>query len=324
MSRDNIIDNLRGLAMFSMMMIHACSYYLKDRTTSLIWDSLQWAVPVFMFCSFYVFYSKTTKFNKTDWLPYLKKRLSRLLIPYYYYLFFLFFLFFIFGRKEFNLDYFLSGFFIYKGIQFNWLVLLFIYLSFLMPLILLIKKNKYLYYGFFILSVVSSIYFIFRPFDYRLIMWLPWSAYAYFAIFFIENKSKPGFKFFVGLFSLILFLVLRVLEVNIGHNLTHFANKYPPTLYHLSFGLFWIMILYWLAEKHFFDFLNFNKLLSFLSTNSYSLFFIHIIIIYLVLWTNSLPSSWIIFFFEIILGSILIQNLLNRFSSFKLDLSNRN
>lgn len=324
MSRDTVIDNLRGLAMFSMMMIHACSYYLKDKTVFLIWDSLQWAVPVFIFCSFYVFYSKITKFNSIDWLPYIKKRLPRLLIPYYYYLFFVFFLFFIFGRKEFNLDYFLAGLFIIKGIQFNWLVLLFIYLTFLMPLILLFKKNRFLYYGFFVLSVISSIYFIFKPFNFRLIMWLPWSTYAFFTIFFINNKSKPGFKFFIGFSSLIIFLILRIIEVNIGHNLSQFANKYPPTLYHLSFGIFWIMILYWLADKGFFNFLKFDRLLSFLSTNSYSLFFIHIIIIYLVLWTKTLPSNWFIFFLEIIAGSIIIQIFLKKITSFKLDLIYKN
>ena len=86
MKRDRTIDTLRGLAMFAMMVIHACSYYLKDKTTLFIWDNLQWAVPVFVFCSFYLFFGRKDKFSASDWLPYLKKRLTKLLTPYYYFL----------------------------------------------------------------------------------------------------------------------------------------------------------------------------------------------------------------------------------------------
>lgn len=312
MKRDKTIDNLRGLAMLAMIIIHACSYYLKDRLTFLTWDNLQWAVPVFLFCSFYLFYIKTEDLAKTDWLSYFKRRLTRLVIPYYYFLLVYFPLLFFFERKKFNLDYFFANVFLYKGIDSNWLVLIFIYLMILMPLVLFIKKNKTLFYGLFILSLFSSIYFIFKPINYRVIMWLPWTFYIYFTIFFLKNKTNKKILLLTGLLSLIIFAFLRIIENNIGHNLTQYANKYPPTLYHLSFGIFWIIVLYWLSQKNIFGFMKLDKFLYFLSINSYSIFFIHLIVILMIGWLHFMPSVWPLFFLEIMGISLLIQVSLNK------------
>ncbi|KKQ24651.1 MAG: Racemase domain protein [Candidatus Roizmanbacteria bacterium GW2011_GWC2_37_13] len=312
MKRDRTIDTLRGLAMFAMMVIHACSYYLKDKTTLFIWDNLQWAVPVFVFCSFYLFFGRKDKFSASDWLPYLKKRLTKLLTPYYYFLAVFFPLLFFFEKNKFNLKYFFANVFLYKGLDFNWLVLLFLYLTFIMPLVLIIKKNKVLFYGFFIISFISSIYFIFKPINYRAIMWLPWTAYIYFTIFFLKNKTKAKVLLLTGSLSLIVFIYLRIIETNIGHNLTQFTNKYPPTLYHLSFGIFWIIILYWLSEKNVFNFLKSDRFFNFLSINSYSLYFIHIIVMFMISWLGILPPVWPLFFLEIISISLLIQMGLNK------------
>ncbi len=311
MDRNKNIDNLRGLAMFSMMLIHACSYFLKDKTTLTIWDNLQWAVPVFLFCSFYLFFDRTKKFTNTDWFPLLKKRFTRLFIPYWIFLVVYFFLLFIFEKKNFNLNYLWANIFLYKGIDFNWLVLLFVYLIFLMPTVLILKKFKPLFYGFFAVSLFSSVYFIFRPFNYRMIMWLPWSVYIFFTLFFLNNKNNKKIIFLTGAFSLLLSLTIRAVEIKIGHNLTQFANKYPPTLYHLSFGIFWITVLFSLSEKNVFSFLSFDRLLHFLSVNSYSLYFIHIVVMFTLNWLHWLPVHWFWFFLEIIGLSSLVQLGLN-------------
>src|SRR3989344_1093293 len=105
MQRDKTIDNLRGAAMAAMMVIHACSYYLRDNITLIIWDNLQWAVPVFIFCSFYLFFNKTKEIKVKDFFPYLKKRLYRLFLHYFIFLAVIFPLFFVFEKKYFNLPY---------------------------------------------------------------------------------------------------------------------------------------------------------------------------------------------------------------------------
>jgi len=310
MDRDKMIDNLRGMAMLAMIVIHSISYFFSDKLSFLIWDYSQWAVPVFFFCSFYLFFKSSKKISL---LQYLKKRFLKLFIPYYIFLGFFYILLYFFEKKSFfNLNYLKANIFLYGGIDFNWLVLIFVYLTLLMPLILWFRKNKFLYYGYFILSLFSSIYFIFVKTNYRLTMWLPWSVLIYFTIYFIEKEKNKIKLLLISFISLLIFLVIRVVEIKIGHNLSQYANKYPPTLYHLSYGIFSIIIIFLLSKKNIFNFLNFDKLLNFLSINSYSLFFIHILVMYYLNWKNLKTGNWFTFFLLILVISSGIQFFLNR------------
>lgn len=310
MERDKSIDNLRGLAMFAMMVIHSISYFFSDKLSFYIWDYNQWAVPVFFFCSFYLYFKKL---KNIPFFSYLKKRLSRMFIPYYIFLIFYYVLLYFFDKnKFFNLNYLKANIFISGGLDFNWLVLAFAYFVFLMPFISWLKKYKYFYYGFFLLSITASVYFIFNPINYRLTMWLPWSTLIFFSIFFIKNEKNWKKLFLTAALGIIIFFILRVVEIKIGHNLTQYSNKYPPTLYHLSYGIFSIVIIFWLSKKNFFSYFNFDKLLNFLSLYSYSLYFIHILIMYLLNWLHLKSSSWFIFFIFIITGSSIIQLSLNQ------------
>ena len=315
MERDKTIDNLRGTAMLAMIVIHSISYFFSDKLSFLIWDYSQWAVPVFFFCSFYLFFKSSKKIGL---LQYLKKRFLKLFIPYYIFLGFFYILLYLFEKKSFfNLNYLKANIFLYGGLDFNWLVLIFVYLTLLLPLIVWFRKNKFLYYGYFILSLFSSIYFIFVKTNYRLTMWLPWSVLIYFTIYFIEKEKNKIKLLLISFISLLIFLVIRVVEIKIGHNLSQYANKYPPTLYHLSYGIFSIIIIFLLSKKNIFNFLNFDKLLNFLSINSYSLFFIHILVMYYLNWKNLKTSNWFTFFLLIFIISSIIQlslNYLNKYS----------
>lgn len=307
--RKKEIDYLRGLAMIGMMIIHSCAYFLNDKLIYKIWDFFQWAVPVFIFCSFYLIFSNK---NKTSFN--LKKRIKRLYLPYFYFLIIYFFLLFFFEKNKFNLNYFLANIFLYGGIDFNWLVLLFIYLSFLTPFFLWIKKRKVIFYSFLIISFLSSIIFIFyNQINFRIIMWLTWMILVYFSYFFVKNEKNKFFIYKIILTSLIIFILTYFLEIKINHNLSQFSNKYPPTIYHLSYGIFWITILFSLAKKQIFNFYHFERLLNFLSVNSYSLYFIHALIIHILVWTKSISSLGVINVFLIIfLGSLLINKILNK------------
>jgi peptidoglycan/LPS O-acetylase OafA/YrhL len=314
MERDKMIDNLRGMAMLAMIVIHAISYFFNDKLSFLIWDYSQWAVPVFFFCSFYLFFKSSKKIN---FFQYLKKRFLKLFVPYYVFLGFFYILLYFFEKKSFfDLNYLKANIFLYDGLDFNWLVLIFTYLTLLMPLILFFKKNKFLYYGYFLLSLFSSIYLIFVKTNYRLTMWLPWSVLIYFTIYFIEQEKNKKKLFLISFISLLIFLVTRMIEIKIGHNLSQYANKYPPTLYHLSYGIFSIIIIFLLSKKNIFNFLNFDKLLNFLSINSYSLFFIHILVMYYLNWINLKTSNWFTFFLLIFIVSSIIQLSLNHLSKY--------
>lgn len=80
------IDNLRGISIIAMMIIHATAYFLKDKTAYFIWDNLEWAVPVFVFCSFYVLFEKNLEFKRDQLIAFYKKRLKRLILLYYLFL----------------------------------------------------------------------------------------------------------------------------------------------------------------------------------------------------------------------------------------------
>lgn len=306
MVRNHDIDNLRGLAMLGMMVLHACSYFLYNKTVWLVWNYLEWSVPVFLFCSFYITFGNNKKID-------FKKRLKRLYVPYLVFLSVYFFLVFFFEKNRFNLPNILASLFLYGGMDFNWLVLLFIYFTLLVPVVRWLEKYKFLFYGFFSLSLISSIVLIFfSPLNYRLDMWLPWTVYIYFTYFFVKKENDKKFIGAIALVSILAFGGLYLLELKTNHNLSQYSNKYPPTLYHISFGIFSTIILYWLSKMKIFHVFNFHKILHFFSINSYSLFFIHILLIFLLTWTKAVKSMNVFSFFGVILGaSVLLQIVLN-------------
>jgi len=321
MLRNKDIDNLRGLAMIAMMLIHAASYYLKTKGIYLLWNYLQWAVPVFLFCSFYI----SLKNDKP--IDYLK-RLKRLFIPYWMFLLAYFFLLFFFENKNFNFQYLTANILLYKGIDFNWLVLLFFYFTFLLPFYKWIKEKKLLYYLMFFLSLASSLLFIFtKPIAYRIIMWLPWMLYFYFTEFIINNEvdKKNHWRInFLAIISFFIFIGIFFLENYINRNTSQYANKYPPTLFHLTFGMFSTIIFYQMSKQGFFGNFLIRKVLDFFSKNSYSLYFIHILVMLISGWTGMIwKLNWFSFFLLIVGLSSGIFLLIQSSRSVFLSLRNR-
>ena len=56
--RDQLIDNLRGLAMIVMILTHATAYFPNDIVSFTLWNWSNFAVPIFLFCSVYLFIKK--------------------------------------------------------------------------------------------------------------------------------------------------------------------------------------------------------------------------------------------------------------------------
>ncbi|OQY65369.1 hypothetical protein B6D29_04000 [Microgenomates bacterium UTCPR1] len=306
--RNKTIDNLRGIAMVAMMMIHSCSYFLKDRVTFLIWDYLQWAVPIFLFCSFYLALKDT---RQTD----IVKRLKRLFIPYWIFLFFYFILLYFFEKGSFNFPNFLANLFLYKGIDNNWLVLLFLYFTFITIFFKKILKHRILFSGFFLLSLISSIFLIFNhALPYRPVMWLPWSLILFFTYFVVKNEDSSKNLNLMGIFSFSIFLGNYFLMKSFGINNGQYANKYPPTILHLSYGIASTIFFFRLSDKGFFRKLKIEGWLKFFSINSYSLYFIHIIFLLIIQWSGlNRLLNWPLHFMIVVTVSSVSQILINRF-----------
>lgn len=295
-----------------MIVIHATAYFLKDKIAYFLWDTSQFVVPVFIFCSVYLFFKKNILINRKNIFPYIKKRFSRLLVPYYSFLF-VFFLSMIFiGRTVPSLSYISQNIFLYGGLDLNWLPLLFIYITLLNPLIVFLKNKRLLFNTFFLISLLSSIIFIFVSTNYRWIMWLPWALLIFFTIYFVDNEKNNKKLIFIFTISVIIYVAAYYLESHIGHTLNHYTNKYPPTIYHISYGIFWTIFLYRLSEINLFKIMKIESILNFFSNYSYEIFFVHNLILYLFGWLKVSFSNWVLFFTVIVGLTVLVQIILNK------------
>ncbi len=308
------IDILRGIAIFSMILIHTSYYFLNNKAALITWNWGQFAVPVLIFCSSYIFFQKNKNAPVIS-LSYFKKRITRLLYPYFIFLIFFLTLVLLFTPEGFTTKYVVQSILLTGGVSINWLVLLFIHMTIIFPLILMcFKQYKPILIIYAILSIASSCLFMFHksPISNKDIMWLPWSVIPLFTLFFVLNEHKKNFMIFLSFISGLVFIISYYL-VGIAHqNPGMYENKYPPTIYFLSFGTLMISLLY-LLSKHLIRKRLITKLISFFSLYSYSIFFIHYTI--LVIMRESLKYvkfNWITFSLTLILITVTIQIGINR------------
>src|SRR3990167_7983794 len=94
--RFETIDFLRGISIIFMMFIHSTIPFTYDSFAFGLSNIFQFVVATFVFCSAYLFYKKEAYLNINHTFSYFKKRLFRLLAPYYIFLpFLVFFLYYI-------------------------------------------------------------------------------------------------------------------------------------------------------------------------------------------------------------------------------------
>lgn len=311
------IDDLRGLAMFAMILIHTNAYFLSSSPViEQLWDWSQFAVPVFIMCSAFLFFIKTPVFG----LAYLKKRFFRLLVPYYIFMFLFWAAIFWREPQKITPDFIKQSILLIGGIDINWLVLLFLEFTFVIPLVAFLwNKTKIGFVLLSLVSLVSSIVFMFYkwPFDYKLIMWLPYTVLIIYTLLLAKFHMKKWFYPVSLLFSGGVYLVLRVIETGMHHSLTFYDNKYPPTLYFLSYGIFSIALLHFLAKRGVFSFFPVKKLFTFLSFYSYEIFFVHYVFLYLISWTFSwIHFNWITFFLAVLSSALVTQWVIVRVRKF--------
>jgi len=314
MKRDTTIDMLRGFSILMIMLTHATSYFLADSVARFLWNASQFSVAVFIFCSFYLFFKK----SPVDTVPYLKKRFVRLFIPYAVFLVFFIPLQFLSERNSMTtvdvLHYFTLS---TAGNDLSWLVLLFLQLTIVGVTIKKIENKKLFFYSLFALSFLSTLafHFKFQFLNFKFIMWLPWSLIIFFTYYLSRHEVKKEFLLKVMIASGVLFSVLYLLQIGFLHHPNLYDNKYPPNLYHLLYGIFWTCLLIFLEKHGFFNLSFITRVLNFLSRNSYSIYFIHFLILYTIvqLAPNILVTlRWWGFLGVLLLGSIAVQWLIRK------------
>ena len=253
MSRDTVIDSLRGFAMIAMILIHTTAYHLGNPIAAFLWNYSQFAVQIFVFCSMYLFIKKNdfSTFTGKDLLTYYKKyipkRIFRLVLPYYIFLPFYLALQFLMNGKFPSVSYVAQSLTLTGGVDINWLVLLFLQITILSPLCLFIAQKfvyiKRLIVVFIIFFLILSIPVFIRiqfP-DYRWIMSIGWMYY----FFFTYNLIYPATAFIknISRYTIILSSVGVILGVFFPIYAHLYNQKYPPDLFFILYGVIWITLL---------------------------------------------------------------------------------
>ncbi len=317
--RNEEIDFLRGFAIILMIFLHSAIYFPSNKFAYTLWDYGHFVVPILIFTSSYVFFKKTKFWESSQFPSYLKKRILRLLVPYYIFLVIYFILVGIKEPSKINFQYIFSNITLTEGIDINWIVLLFVYLSFLDPFLLFLRKNKF-FFGLTVIFVfVSTLVPLFYslPISYKLFMWAPWLSISIGSFYVVNFERNRWFTVTVSILSFLLFLAARFFQKAYHHSLLFYHNKYPPNIYYLAYGIFWINLLLLLFRK-FLRHSPVKKIFDFFSYYSYSIFFIHYLVIYVVTkFFDYRKLNWCSFFLLVLFLSASIQRLINRLSSFK-------
>ncbi len=316
--RNSTIDFLRGFAMPIMVVIHVTAFYLSEKITYQIWDYTHFVVPIFAFCSAYLYFERKSDspFN----LGYIIKRVKRLLIPYYIYLLVYFSYFLLFKQQAFNLAKIINQALLLGNRDVNWLVVLFLYFLFLLPFIRFLSNKPVYLWTFTIVSFASSIFLLFNafPFHFRLVMWLPWSTVLIFTYFFVASKNKKRFMIVSIISSILIFSVGKYFLLEQGKTLVFTENKYPPNIYYLAYGMFWVMVLYIFHSKLSIFMKPLQPFFDFMSSHSYSLFFIHFFYLSVVIGTfNYKIIPWWSLGVVLLIVSIITQLGINYLFNFK-------
>jgi len=309
------LDDIRGISIIVMILIHTNAYFLSNVWAYNTREISQFAVVAFLFCSAVLTVQRPYPTSFQELVQYFYKRVKRLIIPFY--VFFIIYVVFInlAGGKHFKEGYVMDSFLLIGGIDFNWLVLLFIQIMLITPLLqYLFDKQKKLLHFYASGAFISSILFLkYSPLPYyRSIMWLPWSLVIVYVLY-LEKiwKNKALFFWTTFLFGALFLSTQQLVLRPLHHSFSMYDNKYPPNLYHLSYSLFAVNILYYLSRHKLFSSKIIQSVIHFFSVNSYQIFFIHIIVIEAV-WKWIRPNNWILFFAIVTYVSVLTQIVLNK------------
>lgn len=313
--RNQLIDSLRGFSMIVIIFTHATVFFPSDRFVSALWNWSNFAVPIFIFCSVYLFLKKSDG-RPIPFFTYLKKRFLRLLIPYYIFLPFFILVLWLISSDLLSIKYLFQSILVIGGVDINWLVLLFLYLTIMLPFFVWSqKKSPILFWFLFVLSFGSSIFLLFQKIDipYKYTMWLPWSLMLYFTWFYIKSEQNKKVLLWLFFGCLSVFFVVFALQVFLAHSTILVHNKYPPNLLYISYGTSVLLGLVFL-DNYLFRTKVILAIVNFFSRYSYSMYFLHYLVLtFFVAFMEVLGFTWITLFLAVMITTVGLQYFYNKF-----------
>lgn len=295
------IDFLRAVAIVGVVAIHTLSFHLNDHLFYFFWNYLNFVVVSFVFCSGYVLTARyREKFrSEVNILSWYSKRLLKLIIPFYLYLIAHYLLWLLFpqffsglGLQK-SIPFILKSIFLVGGIDLNWLTLLFIQLTVLFPILMNGLHKKRILYAYIAFSLIITIIFTIIRFPYnyfRNVMWISWSVILLISMFIFskehtDTNNKMSIKRYIygALGSGTFFALLMIIHSVTKQSFQLVDYKYPPGFYYISYGLCVSFLILIVGELTIHKSEKIKKISLFLSKHSYTLFFVHYIVLDVVL-----------------------------------------
>ena len=315
-SRVYFFDFIKGISIFIVFLSHICYFYIKSNNEILSFfsiyfiNAIRFVVPFFVISSGYLLEIKDYK--KKTIIDFYKKRLFKILIPYFIFCVFLFFL------KDYkNINIFLIDTITGKiSVPFYFITVL-IQLYILYPLIKkIINKlgsKKSLFISFFISLIFGVILPKFFLLEFSYYTFLAYIFFFVFGIVFKKYYSNPDIISFLKKIKFVRFAVI----ITFIYCIIALIGKEQYFNFQLIYAVILFLLIYYFKEK-----IEKNKLYKyfcFLGKNSFYIFLIHFTILefifkYLNLLALNVYLEYILFIiisliFIILLPSILINNL---------------
>jgi fucose 4-O-acetylase-like acetyltransferase len=314
--RDKRVDAMRALAILSILLAHS-------GVKGIIFNVRCFDVPLMAFC-LGCSYSYSSK--NISYFNYVKKRANRLLIPAWIFLILLYVFLFIVDYLtatpfQFDSNYLIHSFYMDSGFSYAWIMRTFFFVSLMVPLLFKLGQKANTFksiVGIVALLLVIQIGFIklldYIPeqFQYTYAQLVP-LAFGYLPIVFlgivlpkVSNKDlwKMIITFFISLIASFYFLGAS------GFN----TFKYPPRLPYVLYGCLCIVILWviLLRQKRLVDY--FMPVISYFSTNSQNIYFIHVFYIYIYNFYLKIPilDNWFFNFAYLLIMTMLTLTVINQ------------
>lgn len=319
------IDVLRAIATVLIIVTHVFQYHLGGFFNTFVWNYAHFAVVLFVFCSVSVLLPSVERMemNVANLFAWCKKRFWRLIKPFYSYLFahaiLILLLPSIFNGNGLKLtpEFLIDSITLTGGINFNWLVLLFIEIALVFPLIYKVSQRRSWSITWGIASFCFIVATLFLPelhSSYRLIMIIGWSLVVLLSILVVQSKIK-AFHVFLGALTVFSFLLLMPDSFLRSSSLSTrlIDHKYPPDIYYLSYATMMSMAIYFLGKAKFWEQTWLKEAISFISKHSYEIFFIHYIVLDASLRLSLGVWNQLLFVFAITMTSTYLIDVTPRF-----------
>lgn len=183
------------------------------------------------------------------------------------------------------------------GIGFTWIISIFIIIALVMPFIIYFEKSitlfKILVPCFYICFALITFIFNYDTLAVKVVLYI--GGYLMIAFLGYLLNIRPWLKNYIMFSTIVIYLLCILIIVLFQKNIFSLSmNKYPPTIYYISYGIMISIILMKILEflENFLFKRKVSKIIKFMSKRSFDIYFWHIFGLYI---TIDIKNLWIRF-----------------------------